>query len=111
MSIGQVNVLWNGASTGSINLTVTGGTSPYTYNWGAGQPTTEDRTSLAAGSYCVTVTDANSCTKTICATITQPAALALSATANNVTLCSIPNGSIDLTVSGGTSPYTYALEQ
>ncbi|MBK8556396.1 MAG: hypothetical protein IPL65_11800 [Lewinellaceae bacterium] len=65
-------------STGSIDLTVTGGTSPYTYNWGVGQPTTQDRTGLAAGTYTVTVTDANNCTAVLSKTITQPPALSRS---------------------------------
>ncbi len=101
----NVDVLCNGNSTGSIDLTVTGGTSPYTYNWGGGV-TTQDRSSLAAGTYTVTVTDANSCTKTISATITEPSALSLSTTKTDAT-CGNSNGSIDLTVTGGTSPYTY----
>lgn len=47
-----------GASTGSIDVTVTGGVGPYTYAWGHG-PTTEDVTDLAAGTYTVTITDSN----------------------------------------------------
>ncbi|MDR6517333.1 hypothetical protein J2780_003949, partial [Chryseobacterium camelliae] len=66
------NVACNGASNGSINLTPAGGTAPYTFNWGGGI-TTEDRTGLAAGTYTVTITDANGCTATVNATVTQPA--------------------------------------
>ncbi len=99
-------VLCNGGATGSIDLTVTGGVSPYTYAW-SNSTTAMDPTGLVAGTYTVTVTDANACTKSTSATVTQPTALVLSVTATNVTLCSIPNGALDLTVSGGTSPYTY----
>ncbi len=103
----QVNVLCNGNSTGSIDLTVSGGTSPYTYAW-SNSATTQDVSNLAAGTYTVTVTDANACTKTLSATITQPSALSLSKTQVDVLCNGNSTGSIDLTVSGGTSPYTYA---
>ncbi len=106
LSTTQVNVLCNGASTGSINLTVTGGTSPYTYSW-TGGITTQNRTGLAAGTYAVTVTDANGCTKTTSTTITEPTAITLSTVPTSST-CGSANGSISLTVSGGTSPYTYS---
>jgi hypothetical protein len=102
----NVDVLCAGNSTGSIDVTVSGGTSPYTYNWGGGI-TTQDRSGLAAGTYTLTVTDANSCTKTVSATITEPAALSLSTTQVNVLCNGAASGSIDLTVTGGTSPYTY----
>jgi SprB-like repeat protein len=103
----HVNVSCFGGSNGSIDLSVTGGTAPFTYLWGDG-PTTEDRSGLSAGSYSVTVTDANDCTASTSVTITQPAALTLSETHTNVTTCSGSNGSIDLSVSGGTASYTYA---
>ena len=101
----QTNVLCNGNSTGSIDLTVSGGTPAYTYSW-TGGVTTQDRTNLAAGTYTVTVTDANGCSKTNSVTITQPSVLSLSTTQNNV-LCNTA-GSIDLMVSGGTPAYTYS---
>ncbi len=104
----QVNVLCFGGSTGSIDLTVTGGTGAYTYSW-TGGATTQDLTGKASGTYTVTVTDANACTKTLSATITQPAAgLTLTSTQVNVLCFGGSTGSIDLTVTGGTSPYTYA---
>ncbi len=100
------NVNCFGQSTGSVNLTVSGGTSPYTYLW-SNSATTEDISGLAAGTYSVTVTDANGCTATASATVTQPVS-AVSATAvATYATCGNANGSIDLTVSGGTSPYTY----
>src|SRR5678815_3168209 len=50
------------ASIGSITLAISGGAAPYTYSWSNGA-TTKDITNLAAGSYSVTVTDANGCTQ------------------------------------------------
>ena len=59
------------ATDASINLTVVGGTSPFTYHWSANAngATTQDLNNIAAGVYCVTVTDANNCTKTTCVTV------------------------------------------
>ncbi len=68
------NVSCNGASDGSATVTANGGTTDYTYLWSnnATTPTVND---LAAGTYNVTVTDANSCTAVTNTTITQPEAL------------------------------------
>lgn len=103
----KVDVLCNGNTTGSANLTVTGGTAPYAYSWSNGA-TTQDLTGLAAGPYSVTVTDAEGCTATTSVTITEPDALDLSTTLTNVTCNGAADGTIDLTVNGGTGPFTYS---
>ncbi|MCB0645011.1 MAG: choice-of-anchor A family protein, partial [Saprospiraceae bacterium] len=100
------NVLCFGANTGSINLTVGGGTPTYSYAWSNGA-TTKDISNLTAGTYTVTVTDSKGCTMTSSTSITEPSVLTLSRTRVNVSCFGGNNGSINLTVSGGTSPYTY----
>lgn len=100
------NVSCNAGTNGAINLTATGGTSPYTFNWGGGI-TTEDRTSLSAGTYSATITDANSCTATVSATITQPAAISGTTAITNVSCNAGSDGAINLTPAGGTAPYSY----
>ena len=55
-------------ANGMVDLTIVGGSSPYTIVWDNGA-TTEDLAGVAAGTYCATVTDANSCTQTVCATV------------------------------------------
>ncbi|MBL7778628.1 MAG: gliding motility-associated C-terminal domain-containing protein [Chitinophagales bacterium] len=96
----------NGANSGAIDLTVTGGAGALTYGWSNGA-TTEDITSLVAGTYTVTVQDANLCTATATFTLTQPTALVLTATVTDVTCAGASNGKIDITVYGGVFPYTF----
>ncbi|WP_299768193.1 Ig-like domain-containing protein, partial [uncultured Dokdonia sp.] len=102
------NVLCFGDNTGSLNLTVSGGTFPYTFAWSNGA-TTEDIIDLVAGDYSVIVTDANGCTITVNATVSQPTrALDLSGVSIDVLCNGEATGSVDITVIGGTPPYTYA---
>jgi hypothetical protein len=96
-------------NNGIINITVTGGTPTYTYDWGdlPGTNNPEDRSGLGAGTYCVTVTDANGCTTAICATINQNGLPSLTSVVGNVSCNGGSNGNINITVVGGTTPYTY----
>ena len=103
----QVDVKCNGAATGQINLTVKGGTGPYSYNWNNGS-TLEDITGLPAGTYNVTVTDKNGCQANTQVVISQPSALGSSLAKTNVICFNQNNGALDLTVTGGTAPYMYA---
>jgi hypothetical protein len=106
------NVTCNGATNGSINFTATGGCAPYAFLWSTGA-TTEDVSALGAGTYGVTVTDANGCTTTNSFTLTEPVILAISgvpATFNcgyNVTCNGATNGSINFTATGGCAPYAF----
>jgi gliding motility-associated-like protein len=93
---------------GSINLTVTGGTPQYTYNWsGPSGPMPgvgEDPTGLCAGNYFVTVSDMNSCTKTKSQAVIAP--LTASGTVKNACFGG-SNGQISIIASGGVAPLTY----
>jgi hypothetical protein len=94
-----------GANNGSIDITPSGGTSPYTYAW-TGGVTTQDRTGLASGTYTVTVNDNTGCTGTLSVNLT---AIGLNiAESHEDAVCNQNTGSIDITPSGGTQPYTYA---
>ncbi|MBL0023850.1 MAG: SprB repeat-containing protein [Saprospiraceae bacterium] len=101
-----VNVLCNGGATGSIDLTVNGGTAAYAYTW-SNSAITQNISGLVAGTYTVTVTDANMCPKTTMVTITEPTDITLSSTQINESCYGGSTASIDLTVSGGTPGYTY----
>jgi hypothetical protein len=102
------NISCNGVCDGSIDLSVSGGTSPYTFVWDdPANQTTEDITDLCAGDYTVTVTDTNGCTSSDTFTITEPDVLSLNAETTDASCNGVCDGSIDLSVSGGTNPYTY----
>jgi gliding motility-associated-like protein len=109
INIGEVvsNVNCFGQSNGAINITATGGTGTLTYAW-SNSATTEDISSLAAGTYTVTVTDANSCTATNSFTVTQPTAISINEVVSDVNCFGQSTGAIDLTATGGTGVLTYA---
>jgi len=101
------DVMCYGNQTGSIASVVTGGTSPYTYSWSNGF-TTSSIQNLIAGTYALTVTDSNNCTKTIPVSVSQPfAPVNAILTAYNINCNSALTGKIDLVVSGGMGNYTY----
>jgi hypothetical protein len=107
--ISSTNVLCNGGTTGAATATATGGLAPYNYSWNTlPVATTTSVTNLAAGSYTVTVTDANGCVTTAIATITQTAAISGTVTKANVLCSGMNTGSATITGTGGTAPYTYS---
>lgn len=103
-----INNPCNGNSVGSITLAVSGGTAPYTYLWNDGA-TTKNRTGLAAGTYSVTITDANSCSKLFnFPAITQPAGISqASASITNNVCFGGTIGAINPTFTGGAGGFTY----
>ncbi|MBI4931612.1 MAG: T9SS type A sorting domain-containing protein [Bacteroidetes bacterium] len=103
----STNVTCNGGNDGSATSSATGGTLPYTYNWSPSGGTNASATGLSAGTYSVTIADANGCTSVTTATISEPAALTTSVTTTNGT-CGSTTGSACVAVSGGTAPYTYS---
>lgn len=104
--------LCHGGSDGAIDLTVTGGTAPFSYAWAHG-PDSEDLFDLPAGAYTVTVTDANGCSFQETYNVGQSDELDIQATLSeyhggyNVSPYQGTNGSIELSVTGGNGPYTY----
>ncbi|KAF2518228.1 hypothetical protein EYY60_00275, partial [Flavobacterium zhairuonense] len=103
----QTNILCHGANTGSATVSANGGTGSYTYSWSPSGGSAATALGLSAGIYTVTVTDANNCTATQNFTIVQPALLNGTSAVTNVACNGGNTGAIDLTVSGGTGPYTY----
>lgn len=100
-------VFCQGDTTGAIDLSVGGGTRPYFYRWSTGA-LTQDIAGLPAGSYEVTVTDANDCKATISATVGSNNTIDVQATIMPIGCPGDATGAIDVTVSGGSGDYTFA---
>jgi len=100
-----------GFNNGTIDLTVSGGVGPYTYNWSNGA-TTEDVSGLTEGYYSVTVTDINGCSAADSAMIKLPPPLLYDIllsdyTGYNVRCYGQSNGTININSTSGTPPYTF----
>lgn len=101
------NVSCAGGNNGNINLNVSGGVSPYYYQWSNGA-TTSSNGNLVAGTYSATVNDYNGCSSVMSFTLTQPSMpLIVNGTVIDATGSTSLNGSIDVTTTGGTSPYAF----
>lgn len=94
------------ANDGSATVSASGGTAPYSYTWSTGA-TTATISGLAAGSYDVTVEDANGCVDVQTATVQAPAPIAVTVAGSDVTCNGAGDGSATATASGGTAPYSY----
>jgi len=90
-------------STGAINVFVDGGTAPYQYNIGSENQAIGTFSGLTAGTYTVTVQDANGCTETISQTLANPSTLSLS----DSIYYDNYYGNIIIVANGGTPNYTY----
>jgi hypothetical protein len=107
----QTNVLCFGNSTGAVTVAGSGGTTAYQYKIGNGPLQSSGTFSgLAAGTYVITVQDANGCTSTVSVTITQPAsALTGSITGQTQTTCGGSTGTVTVAGAGGTAAYQYKI--
>ncbi|MDN4163875.1 T9SS type A sorting domain-containing protein [Cytophagales bacterium LB-30] len=96
-----------GASDGALQLVVSGGTQPYTYQWNNGA-STQHLENIPSGQYSVVVSDANGCTLKRTFTVPSHNALSLASIQETNPSCYLgADGSIELVVSGGVLPYQY----
>lgn len=95
-----------GDTDGSIDFSITGGTPGYIYNWSTGA-TTQDITGLAAGTYSISVLDAGGCEDSLNITVADPDPFVFGDTIIDASCFGTPDGSIDLSPTGGTGAYTY----
>jgi gliding motility-associated-like protein len=111
-SLGNVTpALCNGSSDGTITLSASGGTQPYSYILGSGNPqSTPNFNNLAAGNYSYTVLDAQGCQVNITAAVTEPTALVVTPIGTTNSSCNLPNGSLEVSASGANAPYQYSID-
>lgn len=109
ISLVPTNLTCANPCNGSVALNFTTLTSPaYTFAWNNGA-TTQNISSLCAGAYSVTVTDANGCIATANTSITSPTPLVVGFVKTNATCNNVCNGSITVNASGATPGYQYSL--
>jgi gliding motility-associated-like protein len=103
----QTNVSCFGSTDGSITVTGSDGISPYMYSLNGGTfQVSGTFNNLAGTTYTITVQDANLCTADVQATIVEPATISIVGTAVNASCPDVSDGSITLTITGGTQPYS-----
>ncbi len=96
----------HGTDFGSIDISLSGATPPYTVEWSSGQ-TYQDLDNLTAGYYTISVNDANDCLWTETIQIIEPDSLITEITSSNIPCFGLDNGILNAQTEGGTPPYTY----
>ena len=108
---GVTAVTCYGDTDGAINVSVTGGSAPFTFDWdndGTGDnDDSEDLSGIAAGNYSLTVTDNAGCSATLNSNVGTPDTLQANTSSVNETCAGSMDGTVVATPSGGTSTYTY----
>lgn len=111
LSFSHTDPTCTGNSNGNATVNATGGTSPYNYDWavvaGTNDPATANN--LPAGVYDITVTDAINCSVTGSETLTNPPSLhAQFINITPITCANAQDGSVEVSVTGGTPPIFYS---
>ncbi|MGO4904395.1 PKD-like domain-containing protein [Flavobacterium sp. W20_MBD1_R3] len=106
----QTNVDCFGNNTGAVTVSASGGAGTLRYAWDTNPiQTTASLTGLIAGTYNLTITDANNCTKIQQVTITEPDQIIIATVLEkDITCFNDADGAIDITITGGTINYTFA---
>lgn len=107
-TVSNTSVTCSGLLNGAATFNATGGVSPYNYAWSNGS-TGATITGVGAGAYTCTTTDANGCTSTQTTQVTSPQPVVLAV----LTKVDVPcndgqTGSITMSATGGTSPFSFA---
>jgi len=103
--------LCNNSADGQLNISVTGGRSPYLYAWSGPNSYFSSKSNITdagAGTYIITTTDSSGCSTSDTGIVTEPNALSVTPSITDVRCFGQSNGQINLTVNGGVKPYTYS---
>ena len=103
--VGGNNVSCNGATDGTFDVSVQGGTLPYSYAWNTSD-TTEDLSSIGQGYYSVVITDNNGCSVTVGDSIVEPDVLTATISTTDVSCNGGTDGTVSVSIAGGSGPYT-----
>ena len=94
------NISCFGTNDGNVSFNINGGIPPYNENWGTSNPN-----ALFPGTHYYTISDTNGCSLSDSVNITEPNELLVSSSITNVSCYGGNNGTVNLTISGGTLPY------
>ncbi len=109
LDITGTNLSCFNADDGTATINAIGGTGVYTYEWNdPGMQTGQTATALAAGTITVLVTDSDACFATADINLTQPTELQVASQYTDALCHNAADGSVTVTPSGGTAPYTYS---
>ena len=108
VSASSTDITCLGSQNGTASVSASGGAGSFSYSWNPGGSTSTQLTGLLAGSYTVTVTDANNCTATASTQVNDGSNIQISVLSDADETCpGSRDGSAYVSASGGTSPYTY----
>jgi gliding motility-associated-like protein len=106
-----INISCNGLANGQIQINAQGGTSPLQFSVDNGSTYQSSNVfqNLAGGNYQIMVSDANGCTTTAAATISEPAPVNATAASSNAN-CGQADGSVTVNASGGAGALQYSID-
>ena len=107
----KTDVTCHGGDNGSITLTMTGGIAPFNYLWAHDNSlNSAELSNLEAGTYEVTITDANGCQANYTYSINEPASgVNIAITPTDETCDGADDGTVTIVLTGGTAPYNVTI--
>jgi hypothetical protein len=105
IDVEKANPVCYNSGNGYIKISVSGGITPYSYKWRDGS-TAQLRYNLSGGTYSLTVTDANGCSKTAVVTLTDPEPMKINL-GEDIILCKNMNTELNATTEGANIKYRW----